>query len=164
MEYIEGTTVARFVRRVKLEDKLSPDKSLESTNTELFCKMVSHISDNSNAYSHLLYTKYCSMAKTMRAIIKNEVQITDARVQNFIFNSKTEAIVAIDFAQVYFGFYHEGHGQAQFGRIAREFLDCFGSYFDSVHDWVCKNMPEGERGYNIMTDEERTRQAHLVHL
>lgn len=99
------------------------------------------------AYSHLIHFKYRSMAETMRAIVKAEVELNDARVTNFIFNCKTETVVAIDFAQVSFGYIDDRYRRIGLNGVARKFLDCFGPYEIPVQDWINENMPEDIRGY-----------------
>lgn len=87
------------------------------------------------------------MTSVMKAIVEADVRLGDVRAQNFIVIRGTSLVVAVDFADAYYGYRNDRNRRMGVNIVGQAFLDSFRAYKEVVFEWVNKNMPEDVRGY-----------------
>lgn len=87
------------------------------------------------------------MTNVMKAIVDVDVKLVDVHAQNFIVMRGTELVVALDFANILYGFLDAEDRKWGVNIVGQMFLYSFREYRASVQDWVNKNMPEDVRGF-----------------
>lgn len=87
------------------------------------------------------------MTNVMKVIVEADVKLGDVRAQNFIVIRGTSLVVAVNFADAYYGYRHDKDRRWGVNAVGQAFLDSLRAYKDLVFDWVNKNMPEDVRAY-----------------
>lgn len=87
------------------------------------------------------------MTSVMKAIVEADVKLGDVRAQNFIVIRGTSLVVAVDFADAYYGYRDDKNRRMAVNIVGQAFFDSFHAYKDLVFEWVNENMPEDVRGY-----------------